>query len=57
MIRSLPSTVASPVGVVKKGDILEGQPRDGWLLLLGADSPTSGQLQSYVQAQFSVKSP
>eukprot|EP00913_Durusdinium_trenchii_P023163 g21743.t1 len=33
MIRSLPSTVASPVGVVKKGDILEGQPRDGWLLL------------------------
>ena len=34
MVRSLPSTAATPVGVAKKGEILEGEPREGWLLLL-----------------------
>ena len=33
MVRSLPSTAANPVGVAKKGEILEGEPREGWLLL------------------------
>ena len=33
MVRSLPSTAATPVGVAKKGEILEGEPREGWLLL------------------------
>mmetsp|Transcript_42728 Transcript_42728/g.99681 ORF Transcript_42728/g.99681 Transcript_42728/m.99681 type:complete len:1322 (+) Transcript_42728:19-3984(+) len=33
MVRNLPSTQADAVGVVKKGEILEGQPREGWLLL------------------------
>ena len=35
MVRSLPSTAASAVGVVKMGEVLEGQVREGWLLLLG----------------------
>lgn len=33
MVRNLPSTQADAVGVVKKGEILDGQPREGWLLL------------------------
>ncbi|CAJ1437166.1 unnamed protein product [Effrenium voratum] len=33
MVRSLPSTLAGAIGVVKKGDVLEGEPRHGWLLL------------------------
>lgn len=35
MVRSLPSTAASAVGVVKMGEVLEGQVREGWLLRLG----------------------
>ena len=33
MVRNLPSTQADAVGVVKKGEVLEGQPREGWLLI------------------------
>ena len=33
MVRNLPSTQADAFGVVKKGEFLEGQARDGWLLL------------------------
>ena len=33
MVRNMPSTQADAVGVVKKGEILDGQPREGWLLV------------------------
>ncbi|CAE8642760.1 unnamed protein product, partial [Polarella glacialis] len=33
MVRNMPSTKAKMVGVLTKGDVVEGEPREGWVLL------------------------